>query len=65
MPPLKKRRKRRTTGYNLCDGCGYPDCNPMNEWRGSIAGPKIRKRLEEGKCMGCGQLKKECNCKSD
>jgi hypothetical protein len=58
----KKKRKKRTTGYDLCD-CGYVNCDPS--WGFGRNGlDKIHKRLEEGKCMGCGQPKKECTCKS-
>ena len=58
----KKKRKHRTKGYDLCEFCGYPNCDPV-KWK-TRSGMKIQKRLREGKCMGCGKIKNECTCKS-
>lgn len=61
----KKRKPRGTKlngkkSYDMCTGCYMPHCDPF------AASPKYRqkidKRLEEGRCPACGQVK--CKCKS-
>ena len=55
----KRNRKRRVKSIDYCS-CGHFNCDPMMS-SNSPAQRKIRKRLKEGLCMGCG--KKECQCK--
>ena len=63
---MHKKRKPRGfklnghRSYNMCPHCYLPGCDPCG---GSQAyRTKIEKRLDEGKCPSCGQVK--CVCKS-
>ena len=63
FPKKRKPRGIKLNGhksYDMCDGCYMPHCDPF------AASPayreKIYKRLHEGKCPACGQVK--CKCKS-
>lgn len=64
MPSKKKKRKHRTKGYDLCS-CGYLNCDPSWGFGKNGRIDKIHQRLRDGECMGCGNPKKECKCKSD
>jgi hypothetical protein len=57
---MKKARKPRTTGMNMCPGCVAFGCDPMSMSHKFRA--KIDKRLELGLCPACG--KSPCECKS-
>jgi len=66
---MKKARKQRTTGHDICSGCGCINCDPAHSIgndpkKHGPAMSKIQKRLREGKCMGCGKEKNDCSCKS-
>ncbi len=68
---MKKKKWRKPRGRNahgsmnldLCEGCGYFQCDPIFDNEGT-ANRKIRRRLRNGECMGCGQKKDQCKCKS-
>lgn len=65
MKVKKKRKPRSRKNFDLCTGCGCPNCDPM--WtmgKMGVGMRKIQKRLKEGKCMGCGKEKDKCTCKS-
>jgi len=59
---LKKKRKPRTTGQDLCT-CLAVGCDPMSINYKGFAHRKLEKRLKQGLCLGCG--KSICTCKSN
>jgi len=57
---MKKARKPRTTGENMCPDCFSFGCNPMSMSHKFSA--KIDKRRAAGLCGACGRM--PCRCKS-
>lgn len=55
-----KIRKKRTSGYNLCDCCYSYQCNPL--MMSKKFKMKIEKRKKNDLCVACG--KNPCKCKS-
>jgi hypothetical protein len=60
LPGLKKKRKPRTTGQDMCSGCFAFNCDPSS--MSSKFNAKIEKRLKAGQCGACGH--RPCTCKS-
>lgn len=59
---FRQPRKRRTTGYDLCPGCLYYNCDPMITNQSRVQ-KKFDKRIKQGLCPSCGNS--PCECKSN
>lgn len=58
----KKKRKPRTKSEGLDFDGAHQFGQPL-PWPETPAVKKLRKRLKEGLCLGCGKV--ECECKSE
>lgn len=61
----KPRTKKKLNGFDrawICKYCGAPYCDPMFLRSDTPAGKKIRYRLRNKLCIGCGH--NPCTCKN-